>query len=229
MDNKKARIIERVRKLLAKAADASSPEEAATAARMVESTMRKYQLAHSDVTIEDQRSGATVEDFQMNRKAAPVWVRTLASAVAFLHEVYNIRIGGTGKIRFVGTDVDVMVAIETMKYLTTAINRLTKLHGGDKHESNSFRLGAVEVISYRLRELARERRAEFQQSGSTALVECKQALVEKWKEDCGMKIKNGSRPKSRINGDAYAAGRRAGQSIGLNEQLNGGNSHQQIR
>lgn len=213
----KARVIERVRKLLAKANDASSPEEAAVAASMAEKTMRKYQIENYEVTLADARKEATVATYKVNPKIVPRWVGQLAVAVARLHEVYTYRIGGVGSLRFVGLDVDVEVAVETLRYLTDTVNRLAKAHKGGVRGNNSFRAGATVVLCARLREMSENRQNDT--STSKELVVCKQALIDNWKESTGIVLRKGSTSKTSVDMNSYVAGCEAGRNIGLNKQV----------
>lgn len=59
-DEKAKKIRERIRKLLAMAGDASSPQEAAIAARRAKALLHKYNLSEADVIVGDM----TLDDFQ---------------------------------------------------------------------------------------------------------------------------------------------------------------------
>lgn len=126
----KKRIIDRIRKLLAVTeARGATPNEAASAARMAEATLRKYQLEMKEVILEDLSKGGIEEMWargtknkpNMSKKATlPTWAAILAPAVAKLFDVFAKQghwpeVGHV--VIFVGYTLDIEVAKWTYEYL----------------------------------------------------------------------------------------------------------------
>lgn len=224
MKSEQEKILGRIRKLLAMAADTSSPNEAAIAAKRAESLMRKHQLSQVDVLVKnldgDSVEISTVDHVQTiygpkhRSTGMPKWVGFIAVAAAVMNECEADR--EHGLTRFYGVAGDAQVAAEIFQYLLKEAFRLSRNFPGGRAEKNSFRLGCASELQRRAKELRKEREKQFQEtSAGTALVVLKKQLIEK---GTGRKF-NYNRNQSSVNGNAYEAGREAGSRINMSGQI----------
>lgn len=194
-----SKIKDRIAKLLAMAADASSPNEAAIAAGRARSLMDKYQIEAFDVqraVAEEFASMAAWEKFTDN---VPGFVSTLAVNVAKYNDVIARYQGGyfqkrTGsvwgkRIQFHGYKSDVELAVQMFERLEAAIRRLTKewfKKTGTPYShrvARQFEQGAMSEISLRLQALVKERDAITHTSDGRSLMVIKMdAVNEKFGE-----------------------------------------------
>ena len=119
-ESKIKKIRERIRKLLAMAGDAGSPNEAAIAAKRAKALLAKHNLSEADVIAGDM----TAEDFTETGvgrayAAYPVWMNILGPAIATYtgtHSIFGVSIGPAPKyqrlkqIKFRGHVDDLMLA-----------------------------------------------------------------------------------------------------------------------
>ena len=208
-------IIDKVRKLFAMAKDASSPNEAAIAARQARALMDKHQLSELDLTV-TEASQFGHEDFG-ETKTVPDWVSVLGLAVGRLNDCRSIiiRVGDRKVIRFKGFLTDAVCAAEMMKYLQATAMRLAKSVDG-RAERNTYRRGFASGVRRQIDEILRERE-HIKTSSGTALVVAKQALVT---EQFGRQ--QVSRRRVNLSGSsfAYQRGVEAGKNVSLNRQVN---------
>lgn len=218
------KIIERIQRLLAMAKDSGSPNEAAIAAKRAEALMRKHQLDHAEVMV-NELSNDDVDVCVINHNTivygpkysgsrAPTWSGVVAVGVAKMNDCEVTRDGGNAK--FYGVGGDAQVAAEIYKYLILEVVRLTKLFPGDRGEKEAFRRGCAGELQRRCYAIARERQKEFANSSSgTALVVLKNQLIE---QSTGMKFRYSQTAPTR-NAMAAQFGREAGKKISLHRQV----------
>lgn len=233
------KIIDRIAKLLAMADDASSPNEAAIAARRAESLMRQHQLDAADVLV-TSLNGDDVDTVTSDPKSVlygkktkmksqpPLWVGLTATSMHFLFDC-GITRRGSGEFQFHGVAGDAQVAAMTFEYLVKTINRLGKEYQGTRGEKSDFRRGCAVEIQRRCKTIKRERdaaaAAELKAakgdatSPGTQLVVLKQQLVEAAKP--GSNKFRSSSVNANHNQGAYHDGRAAGAGVGLNQQISG--------
>lgn len=218
-----AKIVERVRKLLAMAADTSSPEEAAIAARRAASLMEKHAIEQSDVLMSDRASDGLGEQTASDGyKAVPSWYAYLIVPVARLFDCkakyHNVR----GRIvpEFQGIKEDAIVAAYTLDYLAGQINLLSEQYRKQHPEAgrsgmNDYRQGASLAIQ---RMLAEETEAKAQRAATqpgTSLVVRKQELVE-----AKYGVAKYKKSSQRTRASAHSAnGYRDGKSVGLRSSV----------
>jgi hypothetical protein len=225
MDN--AKIINRVRKLMAMAADGSSPNEAAIAARRARSLMDKHQLSVEDLAESD---GFGIGAAAKARKFTAVWEQTLVVSVAKFNDCiakFEIdRDTGYPVMTFKGMNSDVMVAKFMFAYLVENGKRLcsayTKELGYTRYNASvgtAFKDGYSVEIRAKIAEMAVEREVNVVTETGQSLVVVKMALVEQ-KFGVG-KYKNTARNtrQSAANAMAGVAGRVAGQSTFIHTGL----------
>jgi hypothetical protein len=172
-----AKIKDRIVKLLAMSKDASSPEEAAIAAKRARTLMDKHQLAEYDLL------GKVAESFAKKKAtrffaAMPMYLQFLATSIARYNDCQAVFEGGWvdfkkkqihqqqwGKaILFRGYESDVDLSVQMYQSMTEAVDRLCKEFLLDKGYNKypvriggQFKLGAIMVIGNRIREMLAER------------------------------------------------------------------------
>lgn len=189
-------VMRRVQKLLAIAADSrANPAEAASAARMAERVMRKYQLEHADVVAEQLKSmdnfhheevSPTLDLDAAGAHRVPLWSQSLGNYIAaFMDCKFCLAIDRSGlrNLRYMGIRSDVTVALWLHRYIVSNLNRCAEQFvaehpGARKAHTSSFRRGYVAAVCLALDEATQEKRAEMQaESGSRALVVAKDRAV----------------------------------------------------
>ena len=224
------KLIERARKLYAMSNDTSSPAEAAIALKRVTSMMETYGITAAD--LEDNRSEFGSVQGGKRYKAMPTWYGILIVGVARYHDC-NVVVTN-GRATFEGFDKDAIVAPLTLDYLIQVMERGVKRYQKDqkqndpfayfgpspRQQGSSYRRGYVSEMQNIMFRIAAGRKKEqeeaMEESGGTALVVQKKALVE---DHFGMqRIKNakGVRPTN-----AAFAGAEGARNTSLNGQVTG--------
>lgn len=236
------KIVDKVKKLL-RLAESADVNEAATAAAAAQRLMENHRIDQAMIDL-DGDEGDGVEDEEIeNLHDDPLeasgrlgrWKSQLAMAIASINGC-RIYLGrgykdGTAQttLCIVGRPSDVASVRYLFAYLSGEIERLCKLQGRGlgRTWANSFRMGAVHTVRKRLREAQQkarqEARAKLKGKGTTALVKLDKALarvderakeVEAWMKK-NMRLSSARSSASRRDWGAYAAGKRAGDSIDL--------------
>lgn len=193
-------IIDRIRKLLAMAADASSPNEAAIAAGRARKLMDKHQIEASDL---GEPSKFATADAGQRYKFMPVWKNTLAVSVARFNDCKASL--EYGQIRFQGHDADVQIAVTMYEFLTDSIARLCS--------------DTVAGVATKIAELQKARQEDAKTAAGTSLVAFKMAAVIAEFGDTRYTTKPVKTKADDEASRAAAAGFVAGQSISINTQL----------
>ena len=222
----RAKILERIRKLLAMAADVSSPNEAAIAARRAKALMEEYNVAHGDVLAAEM----TEADFERSVHGEafysfPGWLSTLALGVA---KYCDVRVGfvykrdpqgfRTKSLIFSGEKSDIAVCTYLYDYLNRSIRRLAEQHGGGRAERGAFRLGAVIAVVERLESMKAEEtieRGQVSNAKALVLVNKKLAIIDKL---YGRQRERAGRGRY-VDERNYRAGQAAGQGLAINRAL----------
>ena len=183
---KRAKILDRIKKLLA-LSTSSNVNEAATAAAAAQKLMLEHRL--TEVDISDTQDGQMFELPMGAAGFASRWKFALVTGVAraFFCEAVGLRVGARRKVRVVGLREDVEIASRVFKYLLREIDRLSRVElsqvaqeeqdlslfgaAGDfrlrlRQYLDSYRRGAVAAVIEKLR-CGEE---EFVASDSRALV-----------------------------------------------------------
>lgn len=234
-----ARILEKIKKLLAFAGDSrGNPNEVAAAARQVEAMLRKYNLEMSDVIMDELNADSdAVGDatfFLRYRKRSkvydtlPKWANWIAVRTAKLFDCHVVAVKAQAApgadyeaaFRFFGYQTDLVICTWMMDYFLAEIFRASKKHpeivGRRAHDA--FRDAAAMVLCQRLLEVVEEReRAARGPSGATpgtALVVRKQQAIE----DKYGTFEYGKPSKLRedYDVDAFVKGAEAGRQISIN-------------
>lgn len=178
------RIIDKIKKLLALAADpGAAPNEAETARRQAEALMAKHRIEEAEVLL---ASGTAKPVFELvtvrmsatphypghTPKQIPEWINLLSYGVAVFTEIrlslVTTRDGA--QIKLMGTVADVTLAqwmIETLAKQAYEAARKA-VAGKGTREANQFRRGYAVAVQQRLKAMAQG--TKQQAAGSTALV-----------------------------------------------------------
>ena len=218
----KLRVLDKLRKLLAMAADGSgaSVTEAETAARQAANLMKKYNLDTADLQFAQLNKDPT-EDLtaEYTLKAdtiggIPSWQSMIAVACAKLFDAQaDIVIGGEGEIlRMLGFETDVLVASWLCVYLVRTVERARDREVKGKVARADFCQAAASTLAHRLNEMRKARDAEFAgASGGTALaVVNKKAAAIAAEFGAPNYIHTSYRPRDAA---AYRAGQETGKAI----------------
>lgn len=224
------KLLDRIRKLLAMAADTSSPEEAAIAARRAAHLMEDHHLSQAEVMPREGIAdliGKSSAGYAARR--LPKWYEMMAVPVARLFDCTVrcfVRTDGQQQtvevLEFTGLDDDAQVASWTLDYLAGQIQQLTQVYRAGHRDAsrqsvNDFRMGAAWSIQRMLeQELERKEGRAAANTSGTALMVRRRALVE---EFC--QIKYQPLYYEQRASDAYHAGCDAGQDVLLSQGVGG--------
>lgn len=232
--------IAKIAKLL-ELAKSSNPHEASLAANRAKEMMEARGLTMTEVEV--QKEG--IEEYFFNPTTAaskgkpirflPQWMKRL-TAVMDTH--FDVRCfwrqipDGMGQnkstaIGFIGTPTDIQVAEYIFNYLVREIGRMADEHkktlgdyeGNKWSYLNTYRLGLVGGLDKELRRKKRRPRT----SDGHALVEVKGAMVERFMNDKGVRLKNES-TRLDPNQDSYGQGIKDGANISVNRGISSGGS-----
>lgn len=227
------RVKERIAKLLAMAADASSPNEAAIAAQRARSLMDKYQLDEYDVS---EAAPQEFADEAVTRAFAsvPYHIDILSVAVALYNDCQSVfyrapmdyRMKGKAtingrdgrgtkfegkQIRFRGYKNDVELARQMLDRLLDNIDRLCKTYMTKNHPGRynvrvggEYKTGCAQALIVQFKEMTKERKALTFSSG-TALVVSKEKAVAGHFGETNYKSKSKSVAKDLDLDDAMAS------------------------
>lgn len=225
-------VMRRIAKLLAIAGDdRANPEEASAAAGMAERIMRKYQIEHADVIMEQLKKGDDMHaetcplgkrvESKKDFTVVPPWAQWIAVQVAKVNGAgCKIVLSPTGAkvIQFYGFKQDVMVAKYMFDYLASTVLRLFmefKKTGADRHASDSYRKGVATGIYSNLMRQQKEKDQELRTSTTgTALVVAKASAVAEY----GGEFKTKKSSTTTRNGDAFGAGVKDGRAVDVNRK-----------
>lgn len=221
----------------------ASPNEAATAARMAQAMMKKYNLEASDIIFKDLQDKANCElrwvrattrkNAPRRNDDTPLWAQILAQPVADLFDCQanmrkvNLRQGLCSVIAFYGYKVDVEVCAWTYEYLIDCVRRLGReyedradalaANGGAKSNRealDSFRFGCASEIANRVHQLVlQKKREEAGHKTGTALVVSKRQAIVEAFPECSFGPGESVDPSK--NAVAMMAGRIAGSKVNI--------------
>ena len=207
-------ILDKIRKLLAMAKDASSPNEAAIAAKQARALMDKHQVSEMDISMTPSQFGEDYAEF--GNKTAIKWLGKMALGVARLNDtrcIWEYR-NGQKAIRFQGYLEDVSVSVLMMVYLRDTAMRLGQQETG-RTARTDFRMGFAVGVCQQIDEMLKERQ-EVRLSDGRALVVVKSAAVSAEFGDQRTRRANGSRQSG-----SFFSGIEAGRKVSLNRQVSG--------
>lgn len=173
--NKREKAIDRARKLMAMAADSSSPNEAAIAARRARAIMDQYQLSAGDLREQSEFGTHTAGK---SRQKVPVWEQGLGIYIAKLNDCM-VKFNDDGQFVFEGFDEDAQLAEFMFTYLVAHGLKMSRLHmkatpGGNPYD---FKMGYWAAIKEKIVAIIEERASLTVVETGQALMVVKQSLV----------------------------------------------------
>jgi hypothetical protein len=229
--DRKTRIIDKIRKLLA-LANSGNEHEAALAASHAQRLLSEHNLAMADIEPDFNPQSADKVETAIP-KTLPKWMRHLSAGICTAFDCQAIHHPADGKMTFIGVGADVQIAAYTFSYLDKTVRKLCsnymKKHAADNISNRgrelmrqSYYLGAVSTITGRLRE-------QKVQTPITpgALVPIKEGLIKKTMTEMGPTRTVRSR-RSYINCDAYTKGQMDGGTVGIKKAVSGSSTPQKI-
>ncbi len=236
----KARVLERVRKMMRLANDAAATDgERDNALRMAHATLAKYNLtmAQADVSDGGAKKGEARTDGAFNLREY-AWMRTVAQAVgdlffcSFFFVAYKPK---HATYCFVGSEANVFTAVEMAQYVLGSINREATKRALDAGETargtywRDFCKGAMIRVYRRCQELKNAAASESAPAAEvktpgTAIVlasvyENERRLNDLYIQETVGKLKTRASKQQRPKTEGYAKGYEYGGGIGLNQQV----------
>jgi hypothetical protein len=220
-------IIDKVKKLLALAADQSASEgERDNALRMAHGLLAKHNLDMSHVDASNKINIEDREDY-INATWGMLWCRQVSQQVAklfFCNYYFGRKINGTKmEHHFIGKTSNVVTAALMADFVIHSIMKEYNKKGWHNlsKEGRSFAAGATRVISERVCELMKTPEGV---SESTALVvrNIYQSEFEAnadFLKEAGTTLVTKKARSSLVDGKAYAAGKEFGAKVGLDVQV----------
>lgn len=208
--DKREKAIDRARKLMAMAADCSSPNEAAIAARRARAIMDQYQLSAGDL---QEQSVFGTHAAGKYRQKVPMWEQGLSFDIAKLNDCI-VQFNCRGQFVFKGFEEDAQLAEFMFTYLVAHGLKMSRLHmkatpGGNPLD---FKVGYQAAIREKITAIIEERASLTVAETGQALMVVKQSLVA---QEFG-EVKYGNRG-SRSTRSSYS--REAGHTIGRSTNI----------
>jgi len=230
----RAKILDRVSKLLRMARGRANEHESAVAAAMAERLMREHQIEQSQMILDElaEGEGLGCEDAGAWRRC-PDWQGLLGVAIARLFDCEVDRCEhpsrpGLETLRFYGYAADTIVATWTFGYLVDEVCRRFNLYCesselslDSRHEAlRDYRLGAVHSLLQTLGEATEAKRSRREIADPEG--ECS-ALIARSKEaaigDAFGRFTYRPRPLAERGAVAFVHGRRDGRLIKLHRSV----------
>mgnify|MGYP001809597840 CR=1 FL=1 len=221
----RARIIERVRKLLA-LSNSSNEHEAALAAAHAQRLLSEHNLAMSELEVQEEGAGEV--ELQV-AKVVPKWLSSLFATVANAFDCFPIVTGNQtcSRLRFIGVGEDPGVAACTLQFLMKELRRLASVYlrtldtqGGKlpaterERVRTSYLLGGVHGV----RQAMTAQKAQTPTT-SRALVPVKDALIRQYKEEHIGPLRTRRSRSSTVVSAAFHQGRQDGASLQIKPAL----------
>lgn len=170
------KIADRIAKLLALAARAGTPEEAATAAAQAQALAERHGIDQARIDAANEaRSGVSTEApiirrdvFTFAGRSCPTWIGTLSMAVTACNRCSVFQSHGVAGacLTAYGREADLQVVEALMRVIVAQIDRLCdewvaecRSDRGGRSSRDSFRKGASATVNARLREAVKEAQA----------------------------------------------------------------------
>lgn len=229
--------LNRIRALLAKTtANGATEAEAMSAMAMAQALMAKYELDEADLAIKEHRKPeVSVNKTTVMYDQEPYWFKQAGYALQTFARVRII--GGKtpdGGIRIthVGDSVDRSLSVYLSNVFEQACEWEFDAHKADVRSrghqlgtgaKNSFVVGMLGRIRERMLEMIRERDAST--SRALVVIDTKRNAIAQFVRVEFPNLRHGrSRAVTVRNADAYLAGQKAGNRVGLNRPVEGGDS-----
>ena len=220
MNEERLRIIERIQKLLALAAQKDSQEEAQLAAMRAQELLQKYDLSLSEVEI--RREGFSLcgeQRITLKKRNIATWIKFLYSTVAegFGVECYRgLRQFDTVLI-YIGVEPDVSITKQVFEYLYNFIVTYD-LSGKSAKQKNQWRMGFIYAVNTRL---AEQKNNKIYDAHSYGLMIAKEQIIEDYISKKYNEAKKARKlPKTKIS-DSFHEGVAVGMITPINRPIEG--------
>jgi hypothetical protein len=215
----RARVIEKVRKLLA-LSTSSNQHEAALAAAHAQRLLAEHNLTMSELEGREEGAGEVVLEVA---KTVPKWLSALFATVANGFDCFPIVTSteSCSRLRFIGVGEDPAVACCTLQYLMQELRRLAttylraseaaqgRLSASDRQRvRSSYLLGGVQGV----RQALAAQKAQTPTT-STALVPVKDALIKQYRDQQIGAVRMQRTRRSTVFSAAFEQGRADGATL----------------
>jgi len=215
----RARVIEKVRKLLA-LSTSSNQHEAALAAAHAQRLLAEHNLTMSELEVREEGAGEVILEVA---KTVPKWLSALFATVANGFDCFPIVTSteSCSRLRFIGVGEDPAVACCTLQYLMQELRRLAttylraseaaqgRLSASDRQRvRSSYLLGGVQGV----RQALAAQKAQTPTT-STALVPVKDALIKQYREQQIGAVRMQRSRRSTVLAAAFQQGKSDGAAL----------------
>ena len=220
------KVIDRVKNLL-ELSHSSNEHEAALALAKAEALLEKYRLDMTQIEMMTGQKEEIIEDKDpvFDSEKIVLWESNLAIRVAFLYGCSTIRLRAYDNvdktIRLIGRPSDIMFVRYLLNYITIELFRLSRipLYKKRKDYKDSWFLGAVDVITMRLRQAQEETQKQFENPFAVVTInnrfsESQTKLNEIYKDATTIDPEK-EKQLTKIREEAYSLGREAGNKVKL--------------
>lgn len=247
--DEQARVLERVRKLLALAENAAASEgERDNALRMAYNTLAKHNLDIADARTADVSMDPRGEH-HMDLVGYP-YVRSICSIIAglfFCDYYYTQRHGKQVRHSFVGRTSNAVTAAELSQHVINSVFKEMRQRYGSTStaETRAFAIGVVNKLRRRVHDIkaaqVEEQRAAEAPAATAGSASRALMLVDLYASEAlanaayieqlygKLRVTKGSAPVTREHADSYAAGQALGSRIGLSPSIAANKKAPQLR
>jgi len=236
MTDNRQKLLDKIKALLSKTVENGCTEaEAMTALSMAQAMMDAHEITEDEVNQTKQESAIRAEMKDMRdphhiRSHLVVRISEFTNTKTWRSEYRSQKF----KYNFVGLQSDVDFAMWLAETLTMFVQRelknyiwsngYTALEPSMKRRViNGFVHGCVGRINQRLKELM-ERGKVHKTDNGNALVVVKNELIERKMKELGLELRSGRKRGTKVEPNAYGAGRAAGDRASFGKPVSGNNS-----
>lgn len=221
----KEKIIDKVKKLLA-LSKSSNEHEAGLALENANKLLMKHNLEMTDIE-EIDMNDIIEEDSIISGKRIMSWKINLLESIMRLNGcqiLMHNRRNGNKRISAIGKKHNIEVSVSMYEYLTSTMDRTLKEKQKEEFmiDPFSYRMGFCSAISRKVNEILQEReqnKNDFN-NACTALIVLDKALVDQFLKNKYSDLGTHSTKTSYKDRESFLQGHMAGESTGLNSQVN---------
>lgn len=219
----KEKMVQKIQKMLALAANNPESEEAKTASKMAGELMAKYNIAMFDIE-EKQAVEIKSEEFKTHIYSDMLWHGRLAMVVAktFDCDVLRITVGPNRTDfvwRFYGYASDIAIASWYFKYLRLKIGKMGSDRFKKKREKRDYCEGVVLAVEENLERTFSARKQNLDEKTS-ALVVTKKHNVDNFVSKKHPDVRK-AKSQAKSNLENVAKGYRDGKNVSLSKPISG--------
>lgn len=218
-----SKVIDKVRKLLRLAERGGTPEEAASAAAKAQELILRHKLDSvtlDDDTPEEEQVVGHHDNAPLDASGSATWKTRLAHFLCLHNSCRAVKYGRA--LLIVGTPTNVETVRFLYRHVSDQIQNLTRMSasGRGKSYANNYRVGCVDGVNEKLRDMQRAIRQEYAGSSALMVIDKEGKAVDAFMS--GLNLRRGARSSMRPDFGARQAGRSAGRGISLNRSVGGG-------